>query len=74
MRETPTRKSRENPIAKSFKSGKHDEWNSEAGRVRGIIVNEKHVGRMREGYTRDASKDEPHVHVKSDKTASVAIA
>lgn len=60
-------------MIKKFKHGDHVEWNSEAGRVRGVIV-KKVVSDMRfKGYVHHASKDEPQYIIKSDKTDHVAI-
>jgi hypothetical protein len=61
------------PMAKTFKRGDHVVWNSEAGRVRGVII-KKIVSDVRvEGYVHHASKDEPQYFIKSDKTDHVAI-
>ncbi len=60
-------------MAKIFKRGDHVEWNSEAGRVRGVIV-KKVVSDIRiKGYVHQASKKEPQYLIKSDKTHHVAI-
>jgi hypothetical protein len=60
-------------MPKTFKRGDHVEWNSEAGRVRGVIV-EKVTSNVRfKGYTHHASKDEPQYIIKSDTTEHVAI-
>jgi hypothetical protein len=60
-------------MPKTFKRGNHVEWNSEAGRVRGVIV-KKVVSDIRfKGYVHHASKDEPQYIVKSDKTDHIAI-
>jgi Hypervirulence associated proteins TUDOR domain len=62
-----------NPMSKSFKRGDRVEWNSEAGRVRGVIV-KKIVSDVRvKGYVHHASKDEPQYIIKSEKTDHVAI-
>ena len=56
-----------------FKRGDHVEWNSEAGRVRGIII-KKVVSNIRiKGYVHHASRDEPQYLIQSDKTDHVAI-
>ncbi len=61
------------PIAKTFKRGDHVEWNSEADRVRGVIV-KKLISAVRfKGYVHHASKDEPQYIIKSEKTDHVAI-
>ena len=60
-------------MAKTFKRGDHVEWNSEAGRVRGVIL-KKLVSDIRiKGYVHHASKEEPQYLIKSDKTDHVAI-
>jgi len=60
-------------MSKTFKRGDHVEWNSEAGRVRGLIV-KKVISDIRfKGYVHHASKDEPQYIIKSDKTDHIAI-
>lgn len=60
-------------MAKAFKRGDHVQWNSEAGRVSGVIV-KKVVSDIRfKGYVHHASKDEPQYVIKSDKTDHIAI-
>ena len=60
-------------MAKRFKRGDHVEWNSEAGRVRGVIV-KKVVSEVRfKGYGHYATRDEPQYFIKSDKTDHIAI-
>jgi DUF2945 family protein len=60
-------------MSKTFKRGDHVEWNSEAGIVRGVIL-EKAVSDVRiKGYVHHASKKEPQYFIKSDKTDHVAI-
>lgn len=60
-------------MPKGFKRGDHVEWNSEAGRVRGVIV-KKIISDVRvKGYVHHASKDEPQYLIKSDKTDHLAI-
>jgi DUF2945 family protein len=60
-------------MLKKFKRGDLVEWNSEAGRVRGVIV-KKVVSVIRfKGYLRHASKEEPQYIIKSVKTDHVAI-
>jgi hypothetical protein len=60
-------------MPKAFKRGDLVEWNSEAGRVRGVIV-KKVVSVIRfKGYLHHASKDEPQYIIKSDKTDHIAI-
>jgi hypothetical protein len=60
-------------MSKTYKRGDHGEWNSEAGRVRGVIV-KKVVANIRfNGYVHHASKAEPQYLIKSDKTDHIAI-
>ena len=60
-------------MAKTFKRGDHVEWNSEAGRVRGVIVKKIMSDVRVKGYVHHASRDEPQYIIKSDKTDHVAI-
>src|SRR5207249_4979530 len=61
------------PMPKPFKRGDLVEWNSEAGRVRGVIV-KKLVSNIRlKGYVHHASNAEPQYVIKSVKTDHVAI-
>src|SRR5256885_11307196 len=54
------------PYTTLFRS--HVEWNSEAGRVRGVIL-KKVVSDVRfKGYVHHATKDEPQYFIKSDET------
>jgi len=60
-------------MAKTFKRGDHVEWNSEAGRVRGVIL-KKVVSNVRfKGYVHHATRNEPQYLIKSDKTEHIAI-
>jgi hypothetical protein len=60
-------------MAKTFKRGDHVEWNSEAGKVKGVIL-KKVLSNIRiKGYVHHASKKEPQYLIKSDKTDHVAI-
>jgi hypothetical protein len=60
-------------LPKAFKRGDHVAWNSEAGRVRGVIL-KKVVSDVRfKGYVHHASKVEPQYFIASDKTDHVAI-
>lgn len=61
------------PMTKPFKRGDRVEWNSEAGRVRGVIIR-KVVSDLRiKGYVHHASKAEPQYLIKSEKTDHIAI-
>ncbi|MGH9562794.1 MAG: DUF2945 domain-containing protein, partial [Terracidiphilus sp.] len=53
--------------------GDHVARNSEAGRVRGVVL-KKVTSNMRfKGYVHHASKEEPQYLIQSDKTDHVAI-
>ncbi len=60
-------------MPKTFKRGDHVEWNSEAGRVRGVIVKKVTSDTRFKGYVHHASKDEPQYMIQSDTTDHVAI-
>lgn len=60
-------------MGKGFKRGDHVEWNSEAGRVRGVITKKVVSDVALKGYTHHATKEEPQYFIKSDKTDHVAI-
>lgn len=60
-------------VSKNFRRGDHVEWNSEAGRVRGVIL-KKVVSNVRfKGYVHHASKAEPQYFIANDKTDHIAI-
>lgn len=61
------------PTIKLFKVGDHVSWNSEAGRVSGVIIKKVTSDTDFKGYIHHASKDEPQYFIKSDKTDHVAI-
>jgi len=60
-------------MSKTFKRGDHVEWNSEAGRVRGVIIKKVIADVLFKGYVHHASKDTPQYFIKSNKTDHVAI-
>lgn len=60
-------------MAKTFKRGDHVEWNSEAGRVRGVILKAVVSDVRFKGYVHHATKEEPQYFIKSDKTDHIAI-
>jgi len=59
--------------AKTFRTGDHVAWNSEAGRVTGRIVKIHRKDVKYKGYVHHASKDEPQYEIKSDRTDHVAM-
>jgi hypothetical protein len=60
-------------MSATFKRGDHVEWNSEAGRVRGVIIKNVSADVVFKGYVHHASKDAPQYVIQSDKTDHVAI-
>jgi hypothetical protein len=60
-------------MAHEFKVGDHVEWNSEAGRVRGRIIEIVTSPIKFKGYTVHASPGEPQYKIKSDKTDHIAM-
>ncbi len=68
-----TRKSKKEHTPYDFKVGDHVEWNSEAGRVSGTIIEIVTSPIKFKGYTRHASEEEPQYKIKSDKTDHIAM-
>jgi hypothetical protein len=60
-------------MRRTYKRGDHVEWNSEAGRVRGVILKKITSDIRIKGYVHHASRDEPQYLIKSDKADHVAI-
>jgi hypothetical protein len=58
---------------KTFRRGDRVEWNSEAGRVRGVILKKVVSDTRFKGYVHHASKTEPQYVIKSLKTDHVAM-
>lgn len=58
---------------KSFKRGDVVEWNSEAGRVRGVIIKRVVSNLLFKGYVHHASPTDPQYLIKSVKTDHIAI-
>jgi hypothetical protein len=58
---------------RAFEVGDHVSWNSEAGRVSGLVVR-VHTRDVRyKGYVHHASKDDPQYEIKSDRTDHIAL-
>jgi hypothetical protein len=57
----------------AFHVGDHVSWNSEAGRVRGVIKKKLTAPTRLKDYTVRASKEEPQYLIESDKTDHVAV-
>lgn len=55
-----------------FKIGDHVAWNSEAGRVSGIIIAVHTADFDYKGHTRHADPQQPQYEIKSDKTDHIA--
>ena len=60
-------------MRRPYKRGDHVAWNSEAGRVSGVILKKITSDMKIKGYVHHASKDQPQYLIKSDKTDHVAI-
>jgi hypothetical protein len=60
-------------MPKRFKVGDHVSWNSEAGRVRGRVVEVHRKNVKYKGYTHHASAEDPQYEIQSDKTEHVAL-
>ena len=60
-------------MKKTFKTGDHVSWNSEAGRVSGVIVKVHTKNVNFKGYTHHATQDDPQYEIKSDKTDHIAL-
>ena len=57
----------------AFKVGDHVSWNSEAGRVSGIIRKKIVAPTKFKGYTVHASREAPQYLIESDKTDHLAM-
>ena len=55
-----------------FRVGDHVAWNSEAGRVSGVIIAVHTQDFDYKGHTRHATTAEPQCEIQSDKTDHVA--
>jgi hypothetical protein len=60
-------------MGKKFRVGDHVSWNSEAGRVSGVIVKIHAKDVNYRGYVHHANSDDPQYEIKSDKTDHVAL-
>jgi hypothetical protein len=60
-------------MRQTFKRGDRVSWNSEAGRVTGIIQKKITSELVFKGYKRHASKEEPQYIIRSEKTGHIAI-
>ncbi|TDQ39427.1 DUF2945 domain-containing protein [Thiopseudomonas denitrificans] len=60
-------------MGKTFRTGDHVRWNSEAGHVSGHIIRIHTEDFMWKGYQHRASPDSPQYEIKSDKTDHIAV-
>ncbi|AXC49291.1 DUF2945 domain-containing protein [Paracoccus suum] len=56
-----------------YEVGDHVSWNSEAGRIRGRVINIHTADFEFRGRTRHCSAEEPQYELTSDKTGTVAV-
>jgi hypothetical protein len=59
-------------MSTKFKAGDHVSWNSEAGRVSGVITKIHTRDFDYKGHVHHASPDDPQYEIKSDKTDHIA--
>ena len=59
-------------MATMFKTGDKVSWNSEAGRVSGMIIKVHTRDFNYKGYTHHATEDDPQHEIKSDKSDHIA--
>ena len=60
-------------MPKTFEIGDHVRWNSEAGRVSGVIIKKITSDTRFKGYIHHASRKMPQYVIKSDKTDHIAL-
>lgn len=60
-------------MPRKFRIGDHVSWNSEAGRVSGVIRKKISAPVQFKGYTVHASREEPQYLIESDKTEHLAM-
>jgi len=60
-------------MSRTFRIGDHVSWNSEAGRVSGVIRKKISAPVEFKGYTVHASREEPQYLIESDKTNHLAM-
>ena len=59
-------------MTRKFRVGDHVSWNSEAGRVAGVVIAVHTADFDYKGHVHHASKDDPQYEIKSDKTDHIA--
>ena len=60
-------------MPRTFRIGDHVSWNSEAGRVSGVIRKKISAPIEFKGYTVHASREEPQYLIENDKTDHLAM-
>lgn len=60
-------------MSPAFKVGNHVRWNSEAGRVSGVIIKIHTRDTDYKGHTHHCSPDDPQYEIQSDKTDHIAL-
>ncbi|MBO0734588.1 MAG: DUF2945 domain-containing protein [Methylocapsa sp.] len=60
-------------MAQRFKVGDHVSWNSEAGRVSGVINKVHMADADYKGRRHHASRENPQYEIRSDKTDHIAM-
>lgn len=68
----PQRRSASTPPAERFQVGDHVGWNSEAGRVSGVIIKIHTADFDYKGHTHRATPADPQYEIKSDKSDHIA--
>ena len=56
-----------------LKRGDHVQWNTSQGRTRGTVVGKPTVTTRVKGWTAKASRTNPEVEVRSDKSGATAV-
>lgn len=59
-------------MTRRFRVGDRVSWNSEAGRVRGVIIRVHTADFDYKGHTHRASPDDPQYEIRSDRSDHVA--
>ena len=66
-------RNRKTIMSPAFKVGDHVRWNSEAGRVSGVIIKIHTRDTGYKGHTHHCSPDDPQYEIQSDKTDHIAL-
>jgi Hypervirulence associated proteins TUDOR domain len=60
-------------VARRFKVRDHVSWNSEAGRVTGVIIKAHTADVDYKGHVHHATREDPQYEIRSDKTDHIAM-